>query len=66
LLAQRKGTKRKGTPVASPAQRQRGCPALLANAEREPNSPADEKHIRSGSNIVSRNPASCPAVLGLL
>jgi len=39
---------------------------LLGQDARETNSPADEKHIRSGSNIVSRKLASCPAVLGLL
>jgi hypothetical protein len=38
----------------------------LANPERETNSPADEKPIRSGSNIVSRLPSALAAVLGLL
>jgi len=63
LLGQRRVTRRKAAPVATPA---RECPALPANPEREPNSPADEKPIRSGSNSVSRIPSVLAAVLGLL
>jgi hypothetical protein len=66
LLAQEKVTKEKGTPVAAPRENHARCPALLANTEREPNSPADEKHTRSGSNIVSRIPSASALVLGLL
>jgi hypothetical protein len=62
----KKADGKKRAPVAAPAQNQRECPALLANPEREPNSPADEKHVRSGSNIVSRIPSVSAAVLGLL
>ncbi|OGI68882.1 MAG: hypothetical protein A2W18_08550 [Candidatus Muproteobacteria bacterium RBG_16_60_9] len=40
MFGQKKWTKEKAAPVAAPAQNQRGCSVLLANAEREPNSPA--------------------------
>jgi hypothetical protein len=66
LLVQRKVTKRKDPPVAAPLEHHERCPALLANAEREPNSPAGEKHTRSGSNTVSRIPSALAPVLGLL
>src|SRR5258706_3956391 len=66
LLVQEKVRKEKDPPVAAPAQHQRGYPALLTAPGRSPNSPADEKHIRSGSNTVERNPPGAAPVLGLL
>ncbi|SRR5258706_2736941 len=63
----KESTQRKGDPGRCAARKERErCPALLANTAREPNSPAGEKHARSGSNTVSRNPAVLAAVLGLL
>src|SRR3990172_6548484 len=41
------------------------CPALLRKIECETNSPADERHIRSGSNTVSRIPPIFLPMLGL-
>ena len=72
LLVQEKVRKEKDTPVAAPPRLlflSRGrCPALLADPEREPNSPARIKtnSARSGSDIVSRSPSGSAAVLGLL
>jgi len=63
LLVQRKVTKRKHAPVASPAQIRRGFPALLGKRAREPNSPSG-KDTRFGLAIGSRKPALSPAMLG--
>jgi len=67
FVSPKESDQRKGDPDRfARANNMRGCPALLANPERETNSPANEKPIRSGSNIVSRRLSVLAAVLGWL
>jgi len=64
-VAKRKSPKKRPPPSRRRATSAR-CPALLRKIGRETNSPADERHIRSGSNNVSRTPPIFLPMLGLL